>query len=465
MSAKDGKRSPHGTSRFLTWWEKLKALNRLRKGFTLDGRNRISKKRSFQNLVVVAGTGSGKTTTVCIPSILNASGSIVCTDPSGEIYKATAGWLSGGGYDIKVVNPTQPHQSLCFNPLIRAHSESDIMKIGQVLVDAATSGEYKGDRFWVDGARGIITFFIKALKSESEAYQNLANVLCLLNSFGSNGSVFDQWINHHPDKSLWNTWQGIISNPEKTLQGFLSTAKTALEKVSDPDIAAVTARETLNFETIRQRKTAIFLQIPENEIRYYSFFTTLFYTQLFNFLMKMPHPSDEDVFIIGEEWGNQAAIPGFSSLITTTRKRRIAVMMVLQSLSQMDDIYGANRAKTILGGGCLNHLYLAGLSHDMCRQLQDLLGKTTIEIKDSHGSSHNASRNLLNADEIRTMPSSSGLYIYNNQYPAWLTMKPWYKNEALKPKGALDPPPLPVNEVVEIEYFCIPHVGPLQGAP
>ena len=282
-------------------------------------------------------------------------------------------------------------------------------------------------------------------------------MLRLLNSFGTNGSIFDTWFNNHPNPTLWNTWKGIYSNPEKTLQGFLSTAKTALEKLADPDIAAVTARETLNFETIRERKTAIYIQIPENEIKYYSFFTTLFYTQLFNFLMTMPAKDEHDVFIIGEEWGNQAAIPGFPSVVTTTRKRRVAIMMVLQSLSQLDDVYGTNQAKTILGGGCLNHLYLAGLSHEMCRQLQDVLGKTTIEIKDPFsGATRQASRNLLNADEIRTMPSTSGLYIYNNQYPARLRMKPWYKHQGLKVKAALKAPALPVNDITELEYFPIP---------
>ena len=226
------------------------------------------------------------------------------------------------------------------------------------------------------------------------------------------------------------------------MSSILSTAKTALAKFSDPDLRALTSDETLNFESLRARKTAIFLIIPENEVRYYSFLLTILYTQMFNFCSMAPQHGQlyNPIFFFLDEFANSGKLPNFSTVITSIRKKKTAISIVLQDVEQLVNVYGKADASVILNGGCASRIFYPGLSYSTCRELSNLLGNQTIRYRESGFSrkdgyfpdrDRNMARSLLTPDEIRTLSDNRALFIHGNLLPVLLKTTPWFKNKKL----------------------------------
>jgi type IV secretory pathway TraG/TraD family ATPase VirD4 len=437
----------YGSSEFLSAGEKKKILNKHNKGLVLDGINRLSEELSFRHLLLVAPTGAGKTSTYIMPNLLsiNSESSVVITDPSGEIFNKTSGYLSSKGYKIKVVNVSDLKSSLKFNPLYRANSHTEIKKISEILVNTAFSANGGDQKFWNDGAKNIINILIRCLKKCDNLYYNLHNLRHLLNSFGKDGTKINDFIAKLTvdDLATFNEYKGFISNDEKVVQGMIATAKTSLDKFSDPGLCELTCEESLNFESMREEKTIIYIIVPEHEVKYYGFFLSLLYTQIFDFCMKLPEENKKylPIYFLLDEFGNMSSIPSFSNLITTLRKRKCSCSLVLQDIEQLNNIYGKSDASTIVNGGCTSKIFLPGLSLATCEEVERILGKKTILY--SEGGTHaigtdannvrdmRTGRSLLTSDEIRTMKDNQAIFIHGNKKPILLKTKPYYKNKPL----------------------------------
>jgi len=420
-----------GSSQFLSAWEKRKILNKKNKGLVVDGFNRLSEELSFRHLMLVAPTGAGKTSTYIIPNLLslNSECSAVVTDPSGEIFEKTSGYLSKKGFSIKVINVKNIQKTLRFNPLHRANSHTEIKKISEILISTAFSSGGGEQKFWNDGAKNIINILIRCLKNCDKSFQNLHNLRHLLNSFGSKGSKINDFIAKLTinDQANFNEYKGFISNDEKVMQGMIATAKTALDKFSDPELCYLTADESLHFESLRNEKTIIYFIIPEHEIKYYGFFLSLLYSQIFDFCMKLPNSEKPylPIYFLLDEFGNMSCLPNFSNLITTLRKRNCSCSLVLQDIEQLNNIYGKSEASTIINGGCGSKIFLPGLSLNTCEEVEKILGKKTVFY--SEGGNHSigsdadkvrdlrTGRSLLTSDEIRTMKDNRAIFIHGNE--------------------------------------------------
>lgn len=444
----------HGTARFLNnWWEKPRLISTQHKGIVVDGKRKISLKRSFQHAAIVAPTGMGKTTKYVIPNLLQLkNGSAVVTDPSGDIFDRTAGYLQGQGYQTKLLDFSGLARSLRYNPLARAQSHSEIKQVATVLVESAFP-DAKGDAaFWNIGGINIIYTMIKLLKSEAPEVQNLYNLRFLLNSFGQDGAVLNDFVARNADQSTFREYQSFLAQDLKVIQGALSTAKNALDKISDPVIAEMTANESLDFESLRTEKTVLYVVVPEHAIAYNSYLLKLLFSQMMENFMRLPAPGQMQlpIFMFLDEVGNMGKLPNFATMMTTLRRYEVSVSLVLQSVQQLFNTYGDADANTILDGGTATKIFFAGLGLKTTEELERVLGKRTLWYMEPgmNRSEREVARSLLTSDEIRRMPTDQALFIHANIRPARLKMLPYYKSQELNRRSQIKPqvPTYPVGQ-------------------
>jgi len=465
----------HGSARFLTGIEKWELLSLWRDGLVIDGVRRISQERSFEHLALVAPTGAGKTTRFVVPNLLRLADedvSLVATDPAGELYGKTAGYLDRQGYEVKVINAADPAASLRFNPLYRPENHTEVQKIAEILVDAAYPDSSGGQRFWNDGAKTLLSILIRCLNRTPIKYQNLHNLRYLLNHFGTDGEDIEPFVRANADESTRTEWRGFCNQQKRVVQGMVSGAKTALSPFADPDLNKLTATETLHFESLRTEPTALFVCVPEHEIRHYAPLLTLLYTQIFSYCMDQPSSSDthRPIFFLLEEAGNIGRIPDFATLMTTLRKRQCSVSIVLQDIQQLTRTYGRAAATTILGGGCASRLYLPGMSPETCLQVERTLGRATIEVEEpgphrphetpTRTRERKMGRSLMTADEIRVMSDDEALFIHGNKRPVKLRTTPYYQNARLRRRTELEAPSLPDPDAEEEESIPTLSIRP-----
>ncbi len=445
-----------GSARWMKGLPKWKFLNKNNDGLVIDGKKKIKKDTSFKHLAVIAPTGSGKSTCFVIPNLLSNTErtSFVITDPSGEIHNKTAGYLSNQGYQIKTINLGDPEQSLTYNPLARLSSVSDVKKLVDLLIESAFPNATGDTTFWNKGAAQVLSILIQCLLKEEEKYRNLANLRYLLNAFGADGLALKNFFARNADEILFTEIRGFISQESKTISGFCSTAKTTLDLYADDTLSRITAYDSLEIESLRKEKTALYIIVPEQDVGYYSSFISLLYSDLFKFAMR----SDGlDIFFLMDEFGNLSKLPDFSKIITTLRKRNCSISLILQDVAQLKTVYGMNEAATILNGGCASRLFFPGLSHETCRDLSEILGTATVQVKEEGFSSgkrnKSTGRKLLTADEIRTLEPDKAIFVHGREHPIMLDITPYYKQRALLAKSNITPTYLDSSVLLPVEFI------------
>ncbi len=421
------------------YMEASRFLSGFHKGLVLDGGDkRLSEKESFNHMGVIARTGGGKTSSYIIPNVLKlAQGkcSMIVTDLSGELFEKTSGYLEQQGYKVQVLDPEKLDESIGYNPLYYALSSIEIDEIAEILIRSANPGQIKSeDKMWLDGAKTLLTILIKVLvATKDHRFINLANLRYLLNHFGESGRALDDLVFQYADAKTFNEWKGFVSGNQKTVQSFVSTANVALNAIGVNDnLAYLTAQHHVNFQNFRKQKTALYIRIPAQKQQQYSFLLNLFYKQFFNVMMeKLPTKEELPVYCLLDEFGNMN-IPGFSSTITTIRKYKVSISIVLQDFSQLEHQYGENEARTILNGGVTGKLFFPGADHKTTTMLSQMIGERYVNKLDEYGKLHHVKEPILSNAEIRTMKDNEALLIYGNKLPLKLKIKPYYKDFVLR---------------------------------
>jgi len=421
----------HGSAKWSGKLSTFKFLNSKNDGLVIDGINRLDLKHSFNHMAVVAPTGAGKTTGFIIPNVLSLNHSMLITDPSGEIYQKTRKHLRQKGFKLKTINPNDLNHTHFYNPLSKVKTDTEIKKISDILVTNAYP-EAKGDQeFWNNAARNIINIIIRVLKNGDPKYNNLAGLRNMLQMYGSN--QFDQTVAQYADQFTLIEFSGFERQDKKVKLNAISTAKYALEPFSDPDLCQLTEKDSLRYEDLRKKLTAIFVIVPEHEISYYSFLLSMLYTQIFNYCATMSTGSHNlPVFFLLDEFGNSGKIPNFETLITTLRKRNCSISIILQDLKQITKTYGKDCDSTIINGGCTGKIFFPGLAIDTCIQVEKMLGQKTVNQSTEFGKKQMIGRSLNTADEIRRMRSEEAIFFYGNRYPIKLKMTPYFKNSSFR---------------------------------
>ena len=330
------------------------------------------------------GSGSGKSASYSIPNAYQMLGSYVFTDPKGELYDRTAGFLKQNGYEIKVLNLVKPQNSDGYNPLMHISSEIDVDVIANTIIKGQKVEGGKSDPYWDDMAEMLLKsliYYLLATRPEEE--QNLASCAELVRAANKNGGsnlltdMISQLPYDHPARMYYKS---IEIAPEKTYSSILSTLQSRLGKFDSKEIAELTSTDTIKFEDIGNKKTAVYV-ISSDTHAAYDFLLTIFFSQmiqqLYNYAddnggaLKMP------TYFILDEFANIGQIPDFDKKISTSRSRKISFSVILQNLDQLEAVYEKSY-ETIIGN-CDTHVFLGSNSYKTVEYFSKALGEKTIE--------------------------------------------------------------------------------------
>lgn len=411
----------HGSSDWSRNGEQYTILNN-KKGIVLAEDNYLPvDKRGNVNVLVVGGSGSGKSASYSIPNAYQLLGSYVFTDPKGELYDRTAGYLKQHGYEIKVLNLVKPQYSDGYNPLKHISSEIDVDVIANTIVKGQKTDGGGSDPFWDDSAEMLLKaliYYLMAARPEEE--QNLASCAELVRAANSNGgsNLLTELISKLPyDHPARMNYKSIEIAPEKTYSSILSTLQSKLGKFDSKEIAELTSTDTINFEDIGNKKTAVYV-ISSDTHTAYDFLLTIFFSQmiqqLYNFADDNGGRLKVPTYFILDEFANIGKIPDFDKKISTSRSRKISFSVILQNLDQLEAIYDKSY-ETIIGN-CDTHLFLGSNSFKTVEYFSKTLGEKTIEresISISRDKQHHKTgtsdsdqvmaRALMTPDELRRL--------------------------------------------------------------
>ena len=374
----------HGSSDWSKNGEQYTVLSN-KKGIILAEDNYLPvDKRGNVNVLVVGGSGSGKSASYSIPNAYQLLGSYVFTDPKGELYDRTAGYLKANGYEIKVLNLVKPQNSDGYNPLMHISSEIDVDVIANTIVKGQKTGDGGSDPFWDDSAEMLLKaliYYLMATRPEEE--QNLASCAELVRAANSNGgsNLLTELISKLPyDHPARMNYKSIEIAPEKTYSSILSTLQSKLGKFDSKEIAELTSTDTIKFEDIGNRKTAVYV-ISSDTHAAYDFLLTIFFSQmiqqLYNYADDNGGALKVPTYFILDEFANIGKIPDFDKKISTSRSRKISFSVILQNLDQLEAIYEKSY-ETIIGN-CDTHVFLGSNSYKTVEYFSKALGEKTIE--------------------------------------------------------------------------------------
>ena len=365
------------------------------------------------------GSGAGKSSAYSIPNAFQCLGSYVFTDPKGELYDTTAGYLKSKGYDIKVLNLVRPQFSDGYNPLMHISSEVDVDVIANTIVKGQTSESAKSDPYWDDMAEMLLKaliYYLIATRPEEE--QNLASCAELVRAANTSGgsNLLSELINQLPyDHPARMNYKSIEIAPERTYSSILSSLQSKLGKFDSKEIAELTSTNTINFEDIGRKKTAVYV-ISSDTHSAYDFLLTIFFSQmiqhLYDFADNNGGKLPTQTFFILDEFANIGRVPDFDKKISTSRSRNISFSVILQNLDQLEAVYKESH-ETIIGN-CDTHVFLGSNSQKTVEYFSKALGEKTISRdnisinKDKHNwkqgksvSDQIMARALLTPDELR----------------------------------------------------------------
>lgn len=330
------------------------------------------------------GSGSGKSASYVIPNAYQLLGSYIFTDPKGELYDKTAGYLRENGYDIKIFNLVNPKNSDGYNPLMHIESEIDVDVIANTIVKGQKVEGSNSDPYWDDMAEMLLKaliYYLLATRPVEE--QNLSSCAELVRAANSNGggNLLTELINQLPyDHPARMFYKSIEIAPEKTYSSILSTLQSKLGKFDSKEIAELTSTNTIDFEEIGKRKTAVYV-ISSDTHAAYDFLLTIFFSQmiqrLYDFADRSGGQLPQATYFILDEFANIGKIPDFDKKISTSRSRKISFSVILQNLDQLEAVYEKSH-ETIIGN-CDTTIFLGSNSQKTVEYFSKELGEKTIE--------------------------------------------------------------------------------------
>ena len=393
---------------------------------TMDSRPKNAKTARNKNVLIVGGSGSGKTRFFIKPNLMQLHSSYVVTDPKGQLVLETGRLLERAGYKISVLNTINFKKSMHYNPFSYIHSEKDILKLVTCLIANTTGSGQKGDEFWTNAEKLLYMALIGYIHYEApEEEQNFGTMLEMLNSMEVREDdeefknpvdcLFDELKAKDPEHFAVRQYAKYKLAAGKTAKSILVSCGARLAPFDIAELRDVTAYDELALDTLGDRKTALFLIMSDTDSTF-NFLISMVYTQLFNLLCEKA----DDVYggrlpvhvrCLIDECANIGQIPNLEKLMATIRSREISACLVLQAQSQLKALYKDN-ADTIIGN-CDSRLFLGGSEPSTLKELSQSLGKETIDTYNTGESrgretSHSLNyqklgRELMSVDDLATL--------------------------------------------------------------
>lgn len=402
-------------------------------GFSINGKLHLTEKMSFTNALLIGKTGSGKTSAIISSTILRMTESSLVITDTGELHTLCSGILKKRGYDVRVLDVAHPETDT-LNPMLLAQDKSDIQASLDILIQSSFGGGNGGDQFWNENAKSILSPIYVALMNQPHAeYKTFSNLRhCLLN-FGKTGEALFKLIADYCDEQSYQEFKSFLDQDPKVIQSSLSTAKSCLSIFQDPHLQKLTASSSFELRQVRERKTALFIKIPEGKVEPYRAIISMLYNAIFHQLMKAPKPYEKSVFLILDEFANSGIpmIPSFPSICTQIRKKRAGLLMCVQDLGQLGEL-GTHKMSTIVEGATATKIYLPGMSLETAKYLESIIGLRSKTYENHLHQTQEAVRPVYTADELKLLPHNSCIVETLSNRPALLQLFPFYENYWLR---------------------------------
>lgn len=395
----------------------------------MSGRPKLPKYARNKNVIVIGGSGSGKTRFFVKPNLMQMPEKVsyVVTDPKGTIVVECGKMLVDNGYDLKVLNTINFRKSMHYNPFMYIRSEKDILKlVNTIIANTKGEGEKSTEDFWVKAERLLYCALIGYIYYEApEEEQNFSTLLEFINASEAReddeefknavDELFEELEAEDPNHFAVRQYKKYKLAAGKTAKSILISCGARLAPFDIQELRDLTAYDELELDMMGDRRTAMFVIISDTDDTF-NFLVSIMYTQLFNLLCdkaddehggRLPY----HVRILADEFANIGQIPKFDKLIATIRSREISASIILQSQSQLKTIY-KDAAETIIGN-CDTVLFLGGKESTTLKEISETLGKETIDLyntSDTRGQSRSyglnyqkTGKDLMSRDELAVM--------------------------------------------------------------
>ena len=399
------------------------------------------KHRRNLNVLVIGGSGAGKTRFFVKPNVMQAAEcSMVILDPKGEILRDTGQLLLEKGYSLKVLDLISMEKSHCYNPFVYLRDDNDVQRLATNLFKSTTpKGAQSSDPFWDTAAQMLLLALMFYLKYEAPPdEQNFAMVMEMIragevdeedNAPSALDSLFSDLRKTDPDHIALKYYDAYHSGAAKTLKSIQITLAARLEKFNLESVEKLTITDELELNKLGEEKTALFAIIPDNDTSF-NFLVSILYTQLFQQLFELADKKyggslPLHVQFLLDEFPNIAMPDDFQKILSTMRSRGVSVSIILQNLTQLKALYEKDWESVV--GNCDEFVYLGGNEQATHKYVSELIGKETIDTSTygrSFGRNGNYSKNdqntgreLMTPDEVRMLDNRYALLFIRGERP------------------------------------------------
>jgi len=401
---------------------------------TMNNRPKNPKYARNKNVLVIGGSGSGKTRFFVKPNLMQMHSSYVVTDPKGTLVLECGKMLERNGYEIKILNTINFKKSMRYNPFAYIRSEKDILKLVQTIIaNTKGEGEKSTEDFWIKAEKLYYTALIGYIFYEApKEEQNFTTLLAMIdasevreedeNFKNAVDYMFEALEKEKPNHFAVKQYKKYKLAAGKTAKSILISCGARLAPFDIQELRDLMKEDELELDTLGEKKTALFVIISDTDDTF-NFVVSIMYSQLFNLLCDK---ADDEyggrlpihVRCLLDEFANIGLIPKFEKLIATIRSREISACIILQAQSQLKSIYKDN-ADTIVGN-CDSTLFLGGKERTTLKELSESLGKETIDLYNTSETRSNqksfglnyqkTGKELMSQDEITVMDGGKCIY-------------------------------------------------------